>query len=190
MFVTLKTNTKLRPLWNLLLFALLFFGFHFIYRAWSSLGFLPVGEAVKDFFEWGSWLLFNQSEFFIRLMGIEYYTGGQTFYITANNGSLTWLEVSPGCTALKQWTTWMFLMLLFPGPWKHKLWFIPLGMLVIQLVSVIRISGLAFTLTIAPTQFNFFHDYIFKTLFYGTIFVMWVVWVETFKSGSKVVQNA
>lgn len=178
----LKSNKHLKPLWDVVLFAVLLFSFHFIYLAWSSAGFYPIGEAVNQFFNWGSRLLFNQSKFVIDLMGIDYYAEVQTFYITANDGSSTWLEVAPGCTAMKQWMHWVFLMALFPGPWRHKAWYIPLGLLVIQLVSIIRISGLALTLTIRPDQFHFFHDYIFKTLFYASIFLMWVIWVEFFRS--------
>lgn len=165
----------------MLLFSVLLIGFHYIYLAWSGSGFVPIGETVDRFFNWGSRVLLSQSKFVIDLMGIDYYTEGQTFFITANDGSLTWLEVAPGCTSLKQWMHWLFLMLLFPGPWKHKVWYIPMGLLVIQLVSVFRIVGLAVSLTFRPDQFDFFHDYIFKTVFYATIFLMWVIWVEVLR---------
>ena len=72
----------------------------------------------------------------------------------------------------------LFLMLLFPGPWKAKLWFIPLGLVVIHFVNVFRIFGLGLTLIPWPAYFDQFHDYFFKTIFYFIIFLMWVVWVE------------
>lgn len=166
---------------DVFVFVVLLFASHYLYIWWNNTGFAPIGEQVRQFFNWGSRVLYNQSAFVINLLGIDYVTEGQTFYITARDGQQTWLEVAPGCTSLKQWSHWIFIMALFPGPWKHKLWYIPTGILVIQLISIVRISGLAVVLRMWPDSFDFAHDYIFKTLFYGVIFLMWVLWVEFFR---------
>lgn len=184
-YYRLSANRKLKPLVDVGLFLVLLLSFHYLYTGWGRAGFWPIGEQVQGFFNWGSRVLFEQSQWVAGLIGIDFYTRGQTFYITVRDGSLGWLEVAPGCTALKQWLHWVFLMVLYPGPWKHKAWYIPLGLLLIQLISVIRISGLALTLTFQPTMFDFYHDYVFKTMFYGVIFLMWVGWNETRNSDSK-----
>jgi exosortase/archaeosortase family protein len=72
-------------------------------------------------------------------------------------------------------------MVFFPGPWKHKLWYIPLGIGVIHLTNVFRITGLLLIQYPFPNGFDFFHNYVFKTLFYAVIFLMWAFWNEKLK---------
>ena len=69
---------------------------------------------------------------------------------------------------------------LFSGPIKHKLWYIPAGIIVIHFINIIRIVGLSLTGIPMPQHFEFFHNYVFKTFFYFMIFLMWVLWVEVF----------
>jgi exosortase/archaeosortase family protein len=45
---------------------------------------------------------------------------------------------------------------------------------------VVRVVGITLCMIPFPDHFDFFHDYLFKTLFYFFIFIMWVVWVEKF----------
>lgn len=174
----LKRSNQLQILYDVLLFIVLILSFHFLYLFWSRGGFYPLGAFVKQFFSLASHHLFLQSKVMLDLTGIEYTTREQTFYITNILGSTSWVEVSPACTSLKQWLHWVFLMILFPGPWRHKLWYIPIGLVIIQGISILRITGLACAVYRWPGSFPFFHDYVFKGLFYGTIFLMWVIWTE------------
>lgn len=170
---------KFQPLVYVFYFAVLLMSFHYIYLYWSgSLHFYPFAKQVDSLFDQASLLLFNQSVWVLQhIFNIEIITEGQTIFVNNHNA---YVEVSPGCTSLKQWMHWLFIMLLFPGPWKHKLWYIPLGLVFIQFINVIRIVGLALMIIPWPQHFHFFHDYIFKTLFYLGIFLMWFVWVEYF----------
>lgn len=43
-----------------------------------------------------------------------------------NNG---YVAVEGSCSGLKLFYQWFVLMILFPGPWKKKLWYIPLGLI-------------------------------------------------------------
>ena len=72
-------------------------------------------------------------------------------------------------------------MTFFPGPWKHKAWFIPLGLVVIHLVNIFRISGLSILLIYFPEHWQFTHDYIWRPFFYVVMFLLWVWWVEKFR---------
>lgn len=170
-----------KPLTDVILFVVLLLSFHFFYIFWSNCEFYPFGTVVSELFIVASHQLFQQSKALLDLTGIEFTTCGQTFFIANISGGTSWLEVSPGCTSLKQWLHWLFLMILFPGPWRHKWWYIPLGLLIIQGMSILRISGIACAIYRWPGSFSFFHDYVFKGLFYGGIFLMWVVWVEIFR---------
>ena len=176
---TTLNNPKLQSLLYVFYFAALLLSFHYIYKFWAgNLSFYPFASQVDNLFTQASLLLFNQSVWVLQsVFHIEITTEAQTIFV--NNHS-AYVEVSPGCTSLKQWMHWLFIMLLFPGPWKQKLWYIPLGLIIIQFINVFRVVGLALLMIPWPQQFHFFHDYIFKTIFYFGIFMMWVVWVEYF----------
>jgi len=73
------------------------------------------------------------------------------------------------------------LMAIFPGPWRHKLWYIPLGIFIVHLTNLFRIIGLAVVLVTVPDYWDFSHDNIFRPLFYVVIFGLWVYWVEKLK---------
>ena len=88
------------------------------------------------------------------------------------------ISVVWGCSAVKQGLLFTLIMLLSRGPWLRKLWFIPLGWLMVYLFNIMRIAIIALLIHHHPTWFEFLHTYLFKYLFYGMIFALWVVWTE------------
>lgn len=82
------------------------------------------------------------------------------------------------CTALKQSFIWLVIMLFARGSGRRKLWFIPLGWLCIYLFNIFRITAVALLVEYHHDWFPFLHNYLFKYLFYGMLFLLWVWWVE------------
>jgi exosortase/archaeosortase family protein len=76
-------------------------------------------------------------------------------------------------------------MVLFPGPWKKKLWYIPIGLIVIHLTNIFRIIALSVIVMEWPQYWTFSHDWILRPFFYVVIFIMWVIWVEKFRTKPK-----
>lgn len=81
-----------------------------------------------------------------------------------------------GCTGLKQSFIWIIIMLVARGSWKHKLWFIPLGLVCAYLFNILRITLIAMAIEHHPEWFKFLHEYLFKYLFYGMLFCLWLWW--------------
>jgi len=172
---------RIQPLVDVAIFSALLIFVHYSYIWWSSAGFPPVKALVDRLFVFASAILFDQSVWVLNhIFHIAFTTQDQTIFVTTHQGTTGFVGVEPGCTSLKQWMHWIVLMLIFPGPWKHKLWYIPIGVIVIHFVNLIRVTGLALTLMPWSSHFDFFHNYIFKTFFYFMIFMLWVVWVEKF----------
>lgn len=179
-------NKALKPLFHTGIFALLLMASHYLYIWWAGTGFYPFAQQVDQLFIFASDILFRQSVWLLNnIFHLNHTTDGQTIWVITGTGNWGYVEVSPGCTSLKQWMHWIFIMTLFPGPWKHKLWYIPAGIIVIHFVNIIRIVGLSLTLIPWSQHFDFFHDYIFKTFFYFMIFVMWVIWTEYFATKER-----
>lgn len=82
------------------------------------------------------------------------------------------------CTPVKQSFIWLCLMLTASGAWKHKLWYIPLGWVVIYGFNILRIYWICLITQNHPDLFHIIHGYVFKYLFYFVIFLMWVLWEQ------------
>lgn len=99
-------------------------------------------------------------------------------YIGVQGGSHLW--IGDPCNGIPLFAAFAIFIIAFPGPWRHKLWFIPLGILVIHLLNAIRVAVLCIVVTISYDWLNFNHDYTFYAVVYGTVFALWALWVKRF----------
>jgi exosortase family protein XrtF len=99
-------------------------------------------------------------------------------YIGVQGGSFLW--IGDPCNGLNVMAVFVIFIMAFPGPWKHKTWFIPLGVLTIHLVNAIRVAVLAHVVTIDYEYLNFNHDFVFYVVVYGWVFLLWYIWVKKF----------
>lgn len=82
------------------------------------------------------------------------------------------------CSGLKQAFIWTMLMLTTRGGWKHKTWFIPMGWLCVYGVNILRIVLISLLTEHHPEQFEFWHTYFFKYLFYAILFALWLLFTH------------
>lgn len=68
----------------------------------------------------------------------------------------------------------------FPANHISKLWFIPLGVLIIHFLNILRVCALASISFYAPEYLEFNHTYTFTIIIYGCVFSMWMFWVNKF----------
>jgi exosortase/archaeosortase family protein len=95
----------------------------------------------------------------------------------------SFIQISKSCSGLKQFYQIIVLFILFPGPRKHKLWFIPLSLLVMHLTNLFRIVFLSLVIVWNFGNWDFMHSWIMRPFFYVVIFLLWLIWVE------KIVQS-
>lgn len=84
------------------------------------------------------------------------------------------------CSGIKQAYIYFCIIAFFSGPWKHKLWYIPMGLIFVYLFNLFRIVFITAIIDKHPEQFDFWHEYVMKYAFYGMIFLLWVAWNELF----------
>jgi len=82
-------------------------------------------------------------------------------------------------------------VLAYPGHQKNKLWFVPLGILLIHILNIIRVISLAIIAYYSPYSLSFNHTYTFTFFVYAFIFLLWMVWVNKFaqKNSTKPIEN-
>ena len=170
---------KLDVLRDVALFIIITLAIHFIWRVWArQFDYAPIHDFLYSLMDGMAREVYRESVFLISAF-IDVETIDKTMYMYFSNKSIMYINES--CSGLKQMFQFTILMLLFPGPWKKKLWFIPLGILVMHLTNVFRVFGLAVVMNNWPQYWAFNHDYVFRPLFYVVIFLMWVYWVERLK---------
>ena len=168
---------RLTPLANLFLFALITYVFHDLW--WDFNRHIMSVEWVQQTAEWLSLQVFHISYWInTSILGLEVDVEPPvTMWFSQGMG---YIIVNNSCSGLKQAYQVTALFILFPGPWKHKSWFIPMGWVIMFLTNVFRIVVLSLVLVWRPEYWNFSHDWILRPFFYVVIFALWVWWVERF----------
>ena len=171
---------KLYVLKDVMLFVIITLAIHFMYRYWANkTDYWPVSDLMHQAHDAAAQVVYNQSVWLIdHILHIPITTGGNRVIHFQNNG---FIGINESCSGLKPILQFILLILIFPGPWKHKAWFIPLGMVILHLTNLFRITGLSVVTIISPQYWAFSHDYLFRPFFYVVIFFLWVWWVEKFR---------
>lgn len=177
----IKKN-KLAPLVDVALFSIIIIFFHFLWWDFGLKNFLYNFASFEQMELFMARQVFLASAWFdLHILRYTIETLNTTIYFPEING---FIEVNGSCSGVKQFYQWTVLMILFPGPWKQKLWYIPLGILIIHLNNILRIIILSVILENSPEYWNFAHDWILRPFFYVIIFALWVIWVEKIRPKS------
>lgn len=160
------------------LFAIITYGFHLVFRHYAaeimSLSFIKASNV------WLTDLVYHSSLWFDRnILGYQITTAPVNTMWFSNGG---YIAVNEGCSGLKHSYQVLVLFLLFPGPWKHKLWFIPMALVIMFLTNIFRIVSLSVILLWKPEYWDFSHDWILRPFFYVVLFILWVWWVERYRN--------
>ena len=175
-FSAFVEKEKLRPLVDVFIFVVILYTFHLIWRLLIPYFIdLPFYRSSAYFMK--SQVFYQSSWFIQNVLGIDFKTIERTMYFTQNR----YIAITSGCSGLKLFYEWIVLIVLFPGPWRPKIWFIPLGLIVVHLTNLFRIVSLAIIITWKPDYWHFSHDYILRPFFYFVMFIMWMIWEEKFR---------
>lgn len=165
------------------IFMIILLAFHVLWKIFVT-DILAV-DFITNSATWLAGIVYEQSKWFFETTGMNVIafeelkifnrTHDNVFFCPATNG---YVYVNLSCSGLKQFYQWFFLMILFPGPWKHKAWFIPLGLIIIHIVNVFRIIGMVVVTMNIPEHWDFMHDYVMRPFFYVVMFLLWVWWNE------------
>jgi len=86
--------------------------------------------------------------------------------------------VGDPCNGLVLYALFAGFVLAFPGPLRHKLWFMPTGIFLIFGLNALRVAVLALNHAYWYHTVEFNHHYTFTFVAYGFIFGLWMLWVK------------
>jgi exosortase family protein XrtF len=126
-------------------------------------------EALISSFGYNATVLAHQTEPSVKLFVNENYLA----------------RIVEGCNSVSIIILFTAFILSFFGKLKATLLYILAGSVIIYAMNIIRIAILAIGLYEYPQYSSFLHSIVFPLIIYGTVFILWVLWVQLFSKSVR-----
>lgn len=168
--------TDFKPVLKILLrfvviYIVLVFGYQLYLNQFKGLGLDPVSEWVMR------QVLLLQNALHYESLGVPGAPQDETtwYYVSGKYVS----RMVEGCNAVSVIILFLAFIFAFYQGIKTFL-FAAAGVLILHLMNVLRIAGLNILIVEMPQYSKAGHDYLFPALIYGTVVVLWLVWIQYF----------
>lgn len=94
------------------------------------------------------------------------------------------VRVVEGCNAISIIILFVSFVLAFASKLKTTLLFLLTGAVMIYVMNVIRIAILTIGIFEYPQHAEFLHSIVFPLIIYGTVFILWIIWVRIFSKAT------
>jgi exosortase family protein XrtF len=94
--------------------------------------------------------------------------------------SVSIVRIVEGCNAISVMILFAAFILAFSKGFSKTFGFIIAGIIIIHILNVLRIALLTIGIMKYPEYKHISHGVIFPLIIYGTVFVLWIVWVTKF----------
>ena len=181
----LKPNSPLLQLFikykSVLRFILIFLGSYFIFSILYN-GYLEFFQSQKYYPDFITHLVAVQSEAVIESLGysakIIPHQQELSMKLFINDFFLA--RIVEGCNAISIIILFTSFVLSFFAKFKTTLLFILAGIVIIYVMNIARIAVLAIGIYEYPQHSEFLHSIVFPLIIYGTVFLLWIIWVRIF----------
>jgi exosortase H (IPTLxxWG-CTERM-specific) len=95
------------------------------------------------------------------------------------------VNIRNGCNGVEAMLIFLAAVLAFPASWRSRLLGLGLGILVIQVVNLIRVVALFLTGAYLPRFFDTSHTVIWQTLVILTGVLLWIFWANRFAAPAR-----
>lgn len=125
--------------------------------------------------------LVKTTSFILKNLGYTIFEYADAVGVDGTHGVL----IGTPCNGLSLFALFAGFIIIFPGKWVYKLFFIPIGILLIHVINIFRLVGLALVVVYHPASLEFNHKYTFTVIVYVFIFILWIIWVNKFSTKGK-----
>jgi exosortase family protein XrtF len=94
-------------------------------------------------------------------------------------------RIIEGCNAISIIILFIAFVVGFAGKAKTTILFIISGSILIYTANILRIAAITIGLYKLPDYQHLLHDFLFPTLIYGLIFLLWIIWIKFFYINKK-----
>lgn len=95
------------------------------------------------------------------------------------------VRIVEGCNGISVIILFISFIVAFSGSLKNTLLFIFGGCLLIYIMNVLRIAILIVLLYHFPEKNHVLHGVLFPAIIYGSVFILWMIWVNKFSKYAK-----
>ncbi|WP_308993781.1 archaeosortase/exosortase family protein [Mariniflexile litorale] len=88
------------------------------------------------------------------------------------------LNIADACNGLELMILYIGFIICMPSKILRKVLYIVIGLLILDLVNILRCVGLIYLREYFHTYFQFAHHYLFKIIVYSTTFLIWVFYTR------------
>lgn len=88
------------------------------------------------------------------------------------------ISLFEGCNGLAVMILFFAFVFAYKGRWLDLLWFVPMGLIIIHLFNLGRLSLLNHLADDNSPLFHFMHKYLFSLIIYAGVFLLWVFWIR------------
>ena len=96
------------------------------------------------------------------------------------------LYVYEGCNGINVMIVFIAFLFAFGGSLRKMALFLPLGVLIIHLFNLLRITFLFYLALHHSNQFYFYHKYLFTATLYAVVLGLWALWVIRFNERKEI----
>ncbi|GGW88819.1 exosortase family protein XrtF [Salegentibacter mishustinae] len=121
-------------------------------------------EALISGFGYNAQILPHQSELSMKLIVNDAYLA----------------RIVEGCNAISIVILFASFVLSFFGKLKLTMLYLLAGAVIVYAMNIIRIAILAIGIYEYPEYTDFLHSIIFPLIIYGTVFILWLIWVRIY----------
>ena len=176
MLVKVWRKPKYRQIRGVFSFVVITLVIHYSYRFWAQdLHFYPIKIWMTSLRVFFAQMVYEQStwvDYHIMVLNLE--KDGMTMFFPNGAG----ITINGSCSGVKQSLQMVLLLLIYPGKWKFKLWFIPVGIIVVHVTNILRIVLLSIVAIWMPERMDLIHDTLLRVMFYVVIFGVWLLFVK------------
>lgn len=143
-------------------------GYQWYLNLYSGAGLDPVSE----------WVAFQSGR-------IQDFLGYKTVLVDQPSRETTWFYVNghyisrmvEGCNAISVMILFLAFIFAFYKGFKTFI-FALLGIIFLHVMNVLRIAGLNILIIEHPQYTKIGHDYFFPAIIYGSVVVLWLIWIK------------
>lgn len=170
---------------SVLRFILIFLGSYFLLSIFYTT-YLDLSVSQKYYPDFFTHLVAIQSEAVIEAFGyparISPNPNEPSMNLYVNDLFLA--RVVEGCNAISIIILFVSFVLAFVSKLKTTLLFLFAGGVIIYVMNVVRIAILTIGIYEYPQHAEFLHSIVFPLIIYGTVFILWIIWVRIFSKST------
>mgnify|MGYP000371191725 CR=1 FL=1 len=150
-----------------------------LYTVWLLIYYL----FIKKYTTWDfalNYTIVEAAQFFFDLFGVQTRIDIESDHVILllDAGNYRGIWVGDECNGFKLFSIFTIFIMAFPGQIKRKLWYIPMGLVIIHLANILRIMALVMINNYYPRYLDFNHLYTFTIFVYSIIFLLWYIWAK------------